>query len=176
MDLPKALGNGLGKTLRIVSLINSQNLSNILIISQASMVIPWKRDLEAWLIRPLSIGVATSKVWRATDIVISTFLAARKHADKISASRWDLIVYNTISRNPIPKIADTVKKQQLKVARLPWSAPPTHIEDMCPLERHLARHSDCSGCAEATLRGGHGIPKTDPWCGGHPTRRCRPSM
>ena len=49
---------GLGKTVQAIGLINRDpTLRKIIIVCPASMRIPWRRELERWLKRPLSIAV-----------------------------------------------------------------------------------------------------------------------
>src|SRR5258708_37936742 len=49
---------GLGKTAQAIGMINGDpTLQKILVVCPASMRIPWQRELEKWLERPLSPGV-----------------------------------------------------------------------------------------------------------------------
>ena len=49
---------GLGKSCQAIGVINADPTSGkIIIVCPASMRIPWRRELERWLSRPLSIGV-----------------------------------------------------------------------------------------------------------------------
>jgi SWI/SNF-related matrix-associated actin-dependent regulator of chromatin subfamily A-like protein 1 len=49
---------GLGKTIQAIGVINQDpTLHRIIIVCSASMRIPWRRELQRWLSRPLSIAV-----------------------------------------------------------------------------------------------------------------------
>ncbi len=86
---------GLGKTVQTVGLINADpTLTRSLIVCPASLRLNWQRELERWLVRDLSIGIATTQDWPDTDIVICNYdiiwrAGPLSHA---AGETWDLVV------------------------------------------------------------------------------------
>jgi len=85
---------GLGKTIQAIGLINADpTITRCLIICPASLRLNWERELQRWLTRKLSIGIATTKDWPDTDIVIVNYDIAWRAgvAGPINAETWDLV-------------------------------------------------------------------------------------
>jgi SWI/SNF-related matrix-associated actin-dependent regulator of chromatin subfamily A-like protein 1 len=99
---------GLGKTIQAIGMTNAdQSLNRILVVTKASLRINWKREFEAWLCRPLTIGVASGgkpmlneegKIVQAgewptdTNIVIINYDILIYHLENLHGEVWDLIV------------------------------------------------------------------------------------
>jgi SWI/SNF-related matrix-associated actin-dependent regulator of chromatin subfamily A-like protein 1 len=88
---------GLGKTIQAIGVINADpTIKRVLVISPASLKLNWQRELEKWLVRPLSVGIAYGKntrkgvpSWPETDIVVINYDILKKHVDKIHALEWE---------------------------------------------------------------------------------------
>jgi hypothetical protein len=82
---------GLGKTIQGIGVINADpKIARVLVICPASLKLNWYRELKKWLVRPLSVGIADSKVFPTTDIVILNYDIAHKYERALSFY-WDLI-------------------------------------------------------------------------------------
>lgn len=64
---------GLGKTIQAIGVINQLRLKSALLICPAFLKLNWKRELEKWLVDDLSVGIADSKHFPQTDIVIINY-------------------------------------------------------------------------------------------------------
>src|SRR3972149_6701754 len=71
---------GLGKTIQTVGIINADaSIKRVLVICPASLKLNWRRELTKWLVRPLTIGIASTQEWpEAADIVICNWDIASK--------------------------------------------------------------------------------------------------
>ncbi len=84
---------GLGKTIQAVGMINADTtLQKTLVICPASLKINWRRELEKWLTRPLTIEIAGNKGFPAADIVILNYDILKKYDAEIKHVVWDLLV------------------------------------------------------------------------------------
>jgi SWI/SNF-related matrix-associated actin-dependent regulator 1 of chromatin subfamily A len=89
---------GLGKTIQAIGLINQDaTLHKIIIVCPASMRIPWRRELEGWLNRPLSIAVVGVDVGFAQtlfnkDVVIINYDRLSRFTAELSTRTYDLCV------------------------------------------------------------------------------------
>lgn len=85
---------GLGKTIQAIGLINlpEAKIHRACLIVPNNLKINWMRELRRWLVKPLSVGVADSKCFPSTDIVILNYDIAHKWADTRLAFDWDLLV------------------------------------------------------------------------------------
>lgn len=83
---------GLGKTIQAIGAINDDpTIVRVLVIAPATLKINWARELSKWLVRKLSVGIADSKVWPSTDIVIVNYDVLTKWPKKLEFY-WDLVV------------------------------------------------------------------------------------
>ncbi len=83
---------GLGKTIETIGIINaSPAISSVLVICPKSLKLNWQRELERWLVRPMSIGVANGE-WPTTEIVILNYEALKRHKEQIQKREWGLCV------------------------------------------------------------------------------------
>jgi SNF2 family DNA or RNA helicase len=82
---------GLGKTIQAIGIINAdETIKTAIIICPKSLKLNWKRELEKWLVRPLSIGVANG-TFPATDIVIVNYEGLIRLKD-LDAREWDICI------------------------------------------------------------------------------------
>lgn len=66
---------GLGKTIQAIGIINADtSAQRVLILCPASLGGNWKRELEKWLVRPLTIDLTTSRAFDpAANITIASY-------------------------------------------------------------------------------------------------------
>jgi SWI/SNF-related matrix-associated actin-dependent regulator 1 of chromatin subfamily A len=82
---------GLGKTIQAIGIINADDtIKTALVICPKSLKLNWKRELEKWLTRPMSIGIANG-VFPATDIIIVNYEGLIRLKD-LDAREWDICV------------------------------------------------------------------------------------
>lgn len=85
---------GLGKTIQAIGRINvDPSIKRALIVCPASLKINWKRETEKWLTRPMTVGIADSKTWPATDVVIINYDILTKNP-RVLAEVWDLVCFD----------------------------------------------------------------------------------
>jgi SWI/SNF-related matrix-associated actin-dependent regulator 1 of chromatin subfamily A len=97
---------GLGKTIQAIGVINADpEVHSALIVCPLSVALNWRDELGKWLVRDLSVGVATSKDWPDTDIVIAHWGIVAKHTDALREHEWDLIALDEAhyAKNPKAK-------------------------------------------------------------------------
>lgn len=83
---------GLGKTIQAIGIINADaEITSALIICPKSLKLNWKRELERWLVRPLTVGIANG-VWPDTDIVVTNYESVKKHKETIQSKTWGALV------------------------------------------------------------------------------------
>jgi len=84
---------GLGKGIETLGFINANpTLKKILVVVPAGLKLNWKREMEKWLVMPLSIGITTGKEFPSTDIVIASYAIMSKHKEVLRSTKWDLLV------------------------------------------------------------------------------------
>lgn len=109
---------GLGKTIEAIGVINLDiTIETVLIICPASLKINWKQELEAWLINPMTIGIAyPSKIVKEkrvklpfpqTNIVIINYDILRQFHDDLRQFTWDLLIVDEAHYLKNPKIIRT---------------------------------------------------------------------
>lgn len=104
-------------------------ISQVLIICPATLKLNWFNELSKWLVRKFSIGIADSKCWPSTDIVIINFDVLVKWPKKLSTF-WDLVVIDEAQRVKNRKAKRTIavfgyqpgKKEDPSLARAPIPA------------------------------------------------------
>lgn len=83
---------GLGKTIQAVGLVNARpDIKRILVVTKATLKLNWQRELNKWLTRKLTVGVAWGKEWPATDVVVANYDILSKHLARLNEC-WDLVV------------------------------------------------------------------------------------
>jgi SWI/SNF-related matrix-associated actin-dependent regulator 1 of chromatin subfamily A len=97
-ELPACLNAdemGLGKTLQAIGHINwHSHIKRVAVCSPAAGKIMWKRALEAWLSRNMSVEIADSKELPKTDIVIFNYENAVRLAEQLDEINWDLLIFD----------------------------------------------------------------------------------
>jgi SWI/SNF-related matrix-associated actin-dependent regulator 1 of chromatin subfamily A len=84
---------GLGKTCQVIGLINlKSNIEKILVICPASLKLMWRNELNKWLTRNLSIGIAAGGSFPESDIVIINYDILPRHYNNLRECIWDLRV------------------------------------------------------------------------------------
>jgi len=83
---------GLGKTIQAIGVINDDpTIQRVLVVAPLTPIRNWHRELSKWLTRPMSIGIATGKVFPTADIVLINYDVLVKWPKRLSFF-WDLIV------------------------------------------------------------------------------------
>ena len=90
---------GLGKTIQVLGAINADpGIKRALIVCPASLKLNWKREIEKWIIRPMSVGIINGKNMaqhRAVDITIVNYdILTRFRATLIESDSWDLLAFD----------------------------------------------------------------------------------
>lgn len=84
---------GLGKTIQAIGVINADpSIRAVLVLCPATPRLNWERELERWLVRPLSVAIATANRWPDTDVVIVNYDIADRLRDHLRARTWDLVI------------------------------------------------------------------------------------
>jgi SWI/SNF-related matrix-associated actin-dependent regulator 1 of chromatin subfamily A len=90
---------GLGKTIQAIGFINdTPAIQSILIIAPLTLLGNWKSELAKWLVRPYTVGVATTKFWPDTQIVLANPDILAKLRAHLTSRTWDLIVVDEAHR------------------------------------------------------------------------------
>jgi SWI/SNF-related matrix-associated actin-dependent regulator 1 of chromatin subfamily A len=83
---------GLGKTIQAVGLINADTaIRTVLVICPASLKLNWQRELERWLVRSMTVGVADARTLPRTDVVVVNYDILDRH-EELFRRQWDLLV------------------------------------------------------------------------------------
>jgi SNF2 family DNA or RNA helicase len=84
---------GLGKTVEAIGVINSDEaIKKVLVICPRNLKLNWQREMQKWIVRPMTIGLADTKNWPSTDIVIIHYDALGKHKAGPLNGPWDLLI------------------------------------------------------------------------------------
>jgi SWI/SNF-related matrix-associated actin-dependent regulator of chromatin subfamily A-like protein 1 len=89
---------GLGKSIQAIGVINEDPaIRKAIIACPASMRIPWRREMERWLDRPLSIGVigvdnGSPHDLLSKNVVIINYDRLTRFTRELSACVYDLCV------------------------------------------------------------------------------------
>jgi SWI/SNF-related matrix-associated actin-dependent regulator 1 of chromatin subfamily A len=106
---------GLGKTIQLIGIINAdETVKRVLVICPASLRLNWMRELNKWLVRKMSVGIANGSFWpHGFDVVIINYDILSKHVAKLRETEWDLIALDESHylKNP------DAKRTQLVVGR-----------------------------------------------------------
>lgn len=101
---------GLGKTIQAIGIVNlDETIKRVLIICPASLKLNWEYEAERWLTRSLTVGIASSKVWPDTDIIIINYDVLVQNHDNIRAYEWDLLIADEIHFCKNPKAKRTAQ-------------------------------------------------------------------
>jgi SWI/SNF-related matrix-associated actin-dependent regulator 1 of chromatin subfamily A len=86
---------GLGKTIQAVACINADtSTKKVLVVCPASLRINWRRELERWLVRPMSIQVLKSgkDIMNDADITIINYDLLTKYEPALKNITCDLFI------------------------------------------------------------------------------------
>lgn len=101
---------GLGKTIQAIGVINSDpSIKKVLIVCPATIKLNWRRELEKWLVRPMSTCIveSTDNAIPDTSIVIINFDLIKKWYLTLLARQFDLMVVDECHKVKNPKAQRT---------------------------------------------------------------------
>jgi SWI/SNF-related matrix-associated actin-dependent regulator 1 of chromatin subfamily A len=103
---------GLGKSIEAIGVINlDETIENVLVVCPASLKINWRKELENWLVRPMTIGIAKGKtVFPETDVVIANYDILHNFKDELRANQWDIMI---VDECHMMKNGNTRRSQQV---------------------------------------------------------------
>ena len=80
-------------TIEAIGVINGDpSVQKVLVVCPASLRINWRRELEKWLVRPLTIGIATSSELPNADVVIVNYDILHRHTVQLRWVEWDVLI------------------------------------------------------------------------------------
>lgn len=89
---------GTGKTIQTCGVLNvalaDAARPRVLIVCPKIMLTTWCEELAKWLVKPLTIGVATAKDWPDADIVVINYDILAKCREGLLAVEWDWAVFD----------------------------------------------------------------------------------
>ena len=102
---------GLGKTIQALGVINADpTIRDVLIICPASLKINWQREAQKWLVRPMTVGiVSTKEPFPDTDIKIINYDILTKFKSQLRAINWDFLVVDEVHYLKNPKALRTAQ-------------------------------------------------------------------
>ena len=108
---------GLGKTIQAIGVINADpEIKTAIIVCPKSLKLNWKRELEKWLTRPLTIGVANGD-YPDTDIVILNYESLGKYMPRITERSWGICVLDEAHFIKNQKAQRSQKAKMIKANR-----------------------------------------------------------
>jgi SWI/SNF-related matrix-associated actin-dependent regulator 1 of chromatin subfamily A len=134
---------GVGKTIEIIGLVNNSDINKILVICPNTLKLNWKRELEKWLVKDLSISVMSSTEYTESDIMIINYEILYKYVDSLS-KEWDLVIVDEShkAKNEKTRIYKSLKvitkkaKKKVFATGTPVLNKPvelwTTIKELCP--------------------------------------------
>lgn len=138
---------GLGKTVEALGIINSlpeNETKKILIIVPASLKINWLRESKRWLVHPRTIGVADSKDFPDTSMVIINYDILKNHYSSVHKQEWDVLVVDECHMIKTPRARRTFevlggkekkkkkqKKEEMSATEKEAEAAAAIIEGLC---------------------------------------------
>jgi len=132
---------GLGKTIEAIGVINAdETIKTVLVVCPKSLKLNWQREMERWLVRPMSIGVANGSYPVDNDVVILNYEGVKKYAEQITQRNWDMVIVDECHyiKNPKAQRSQAVKaisaRRKLRLTGTPIVNRPAElyniIEDM----------------------------------------------
>ncbi len=100
----------LGKTIQAIGVINADpSVKSVCIVCPATIKLNWKRELQKWLVRPMSIAILESGVNELpnTDIIILNYDILKKWHPVLSTKKFDLLIVDECHRVKNPKAQRT---------------------------------------------------------------------
>jgi len=91
---------GLGKSIESIGYYNVLDATlsdpkehlNVLIICPALVKINWSREWYKWCVKKTSVGIAHSKFWPPTQVIILNYDILKKLTTQIHSKIWDLVI------------------------------------------------------------------------------------
>jgi SWI/SNF-related matrix-associated actin-dependent regulator 1 of chromatin subfamily A len=83
---------GLGKTVQLLGVVNASGAKKVLVIAPKIVLRNWVAEARRWT--NLSVGIATTKKFPDTDIVITNYDIVAKLRPQIDAITWDIVGYD----------------------------------------------------------------------------------
>lgn len=109
---------GLGKTIQAIGVVNANpSIRQVLVVCPASIKINWQRELQRWLTRPLSVGIAVGSDLPQTDVVIVNYDLLARHKAALAARAWDLLVLDEAHYVKNPKAQRSQQVYALRARR-----------------------------------------------------------
>ena len=106
---------GLGKTIQAIGIVNvDTSIDSVIIICPKSLKLNWKREIEKWLVRPLTVGITDKNIWPATDIVIVNYDALGKFSAQATAHEWGACI---VDEAHLIKNSKTVRSKNVKAIK-----------------------------------------------------------
>ncbi len=98
---------GLGKTIQAIGVINvDSTIKSVLIVCPATIKLNWKKELEKWLVRPMSIGIIEAEM-PDTNIIIINYDLLKKWYPVLVGRRFDLMIVDECHKVKNPKAQRT---------------------------------------------------------------------
>lgn len=83
---------GLGKTIQAIGIINADpSIKTGIIVCPKSLKLNWERELEKWLTRQLTVGIANGSL-PETDLIIINYEGLVKFQEEISSRNFDISI------------------------------------------------------------------------------------
>ena len=113
---------GVGKTIQAIGVVNHQpDIKRVLVICPASLRINWQIELEKWLVRPMTVGVAISNdLPLDKDIVVINYDILKRHTEALTAGNFDMLIVDeshniknmkTQRYKAVKTVADTIARR-----------------------------------------------------------------
>jgi SWI/SNF-related matrix-associated actin-dependent regulator 1 of chromatin subfamily A len=101
---------GLGKTIQGIGTINfNPTIKRVLVVCPATLKVNWSRELQKWLTRPMTVGIASGSYFPSTDIVICNYDIVNRFPKQL-AEQWDLVICDEVH---LCKNAKTIRARAL---------------------------------------------------------------
>ena len=84
----------LGKTIQAIGVANKMKARRILVVCPAIAKINWCRELEKWLVEPLTIGYCEGDNNPFAEVTVINYDILSRHIDWINRQPWDLVVFD----------------------------------------------------------------------------------
>lgn len=95
-------------TIQALGVVNADpSISSALVVCPLSVAYNWKAEAEKWLVRNLSVAVASSKEFPDADIVVTHWGIVAKQAQQLRERDWDLVVLDEAHYAKNPKALRT---------------------------------------------------------------------
>lgn len=105
---------GLGKTIQAIGIINSDpKIHTAIVVCPKSLKLNWYRELNKWLVRPLTVGVVNGG-WPMTDIVILNYESLSKWEKNIAERVWGAAI---VDEAHLIKNSKTIRSKQVKAIK-----------------------------------------------------------